>query len=123
MTHVVAVGETEARARLTGDPAHETRYGCLHCTTSALSRRADTPVLIHECAGLGGVSVPLVEVGVKHKIELVERQDYIRGELVQTDARGRPIMAVVTTRDDGQDCTVLAPCATVDARDPQELTR
>jgi hypothetical protein len=52
---------------------------------------------------------PLVKEGTKVKIETVERQDYVRRELVQTDANGRPVMAVVTTREDGQDCTVYAP--------------
>jgi hypothetical protein len=52
---------------------------------------------------------PLVKEGAKVKIEVVERQDFVGRELVQTDEHGRPVMSVVTTRDDGQDCTVFAP--------------
>jgi len=54
---------------------------------------------------------PLVPEGTACKVEAVERGDYVGKELVQTDGRGRPVMAVVTTRDDGQDCTVFAPTA------------
>jgi hypothetical protein len=55
----------------------------------------------------------MVTDGIKCKVEAHEREDYINGELVQTDKMGRPIMNVVTTRDDGQDCTVYAPAARV----------
>jgi hypothetical protein len=55
--------------------------------------------------------MPMVPSGVKHKVQIVERQDYMRGEQVQTDGDGRPVMAVITTRDDGQDCAVYAPVA------------
>jgi len=47
-------------------------------------------------------------------VEAREREDYVNGEVVQTvdvDGKARPIMSIVTTRDDGQDCTVLAPQA------------
>jgi hypothetical protein len=36
--------------------------------------------------------------------------------MVQTDAEGRPVMAVVTTRDEGEDVAVLAPCVTASFR-------
>jgi hypothetical protein len=55
--------------------------------------------------------VPLILVGTKAKVETVERQDYVGKELVQTDSEGNVIMATVVTRDEGQDCTVYAPCA------------
>jgi hypothetical protein len=46
-------------------------------------------------------------------VEAQEREDYVGKELVQTDGEGRPIMSVITTRDEGQDCAVLAPTATM----------
>jgi hypothetical protein len=52
-----------------------------------------------------------VAAGTRAKVEAVERGDYVGDEIIQTDGEGRPVMAVVTTRDDGQDCTVLAPVA------------
>jgi hypothetical protein len=55
---------------------------------------------------------PLIKAGVRAKVEAVEREDYIGDELVQLDANGRPIMSVITTRDDGQDCAIYAPTAT-----------
>jgi hypothetical protein len=55
--------------------------------------------------------VPFVAAGVKAKVEAVERGDYVRDEVVTTDDEGRPWMAAVTTRDDGQDCAVYAPMA------------
>ncbi len=62
------------------------------------------------------MAVPMVRQGTKAKIEPVMRQDYVGNEHVQTDENGRPVMAVVTTRDDGIDTTVYAPAATAHAR-------
>jgi hypothetical protein len=55
----------------------------------------------------------MVPAGLRCSVETREREDYIGREDVQYDGNGRPVMSVVTTRDDGQDCLVLAPCATV----------
>ena len=88
-----------------------TRYECPNCTaTVTLVRMATKPVL-HTCAGLHGILAPLVPAGTACKIEANDRDDYVAGELVQTDDRGRPIMSVTTTRDDGQDTVVYAPTA------------
>ena len=54
----------------------------------------------------------MVPAGTRCKVEALERQDYINGDLVQTDDEGRPVMSIITTRDDGTDVAVLAPCAT-----------
>jgi hypothetical protein len=54
----------------------------------------------------------MVPAGTRCKVEAVERGDWVGKERVQLDGEGRPVMSVVTTRDDGQDCTVLAPSAT-----------
>lgn len=54
--------------------------------------------------------------GVKRKIEIVERGDYVGRELVQTDGDGRPVMAIQTVRDTGVDICVYAPTAQVSAR-------
>jgi hypothetical protein len=45
-------------------------------------------------------------------VEAVERGDYQRAEVTHPADNGRVYMSVVTTRDDGTDCAVLAPCAT-----------
>jgi hypothetical protein len=74
----------------------------------------DSKLPMHPCPKIAGLMTPLLKEGVRAKIEVVERPDYVGGELVQVDGNGRPIMSVVTTRDDGQDCTVFAPVATID---------
>lgn len=56
---------------------------------------------------------PLIPTTTRGESTKVERQDYIGKEAVQLDADGRPVMAIVTTRDDGQDCTIFAPCASL----------
>jgi hypothetical protein len=71
------------------------------------------PNRFHRCSGLAGLLVQMVPAGVKAKIEAVEREDWIGTEDVQYDGNGRPVMATVTTRDDGNDVTVYAPTAHV----------
>jgi hypothetical protein len=66
---------------------------------------------MHQCRGLVGLMAPLVPDGTRCKVEAVERGDYVGQEHVQTNGEGRPVMAVVTTRDDGRDCAILAPAA------------
>lgn len=74
---------------------------------------------MHNCSRVGGMTVPLVPEGTRAKITAVEREDYIGEDAghVQLDENGRPVMAVVTTRDDGQDCTVYAPAASGRAKE------
>jgi hypothetical protein len=57
------------------------------------------------------MSIPFVREGVKAKVEAREREDYVGSEIVQRNADGRPVMSVVTTRDEGQDVAVYAPMA------------
>lgn len=66
---------------------------------------------MHACRGLLGLTAPMVPDGVRCKVEAREREDYVGNEIPQYDGEGKAIMSVVTTRDDGQDCAVLAPTA------------
>lgn len=59
----------------------------------------------------------MVPAGTRCKVEAVERGDWVGDEVVHTDGDGRPVMAVVTTRDDGRDCAVLAPMAKARSRE------
>jgi hypothetical protein len=86
-------------------------WECPNCTVTTVSRESRPHTPFHPCGGLGGLTAPFVAAGTKAKVERVERGDYVRGEDVHRDQDGRPWMAVVTTRDDGQDCAVLAPTA------------
>ncbi len=90
----------------------QTCWECPDCDLTDVTRQYGPHTRYHPCRGLRGLSAPMVPAGTKAKITAHEREDYIGGDVVQTDGEGRPVMAVVTTRDDGTDVTVLAPCAT-----------
>jgi hypothetical protein len=91
-------------------------WECPNCdltdVTNIICGAGEVPSRFHNCKGLRGISAPMVPAGTACKVEQVDREDYVGGEVVQTDGEGRPLMSVVTTRDDGTDCTVYAPCAT-----------
>lgn len=90
----------------------EHRWECPNCDLQDVTREARPHSRMHNCPGMQGLSVPMVPAGTKCKMEAREREDYIGKERVQyAPATGRPVMSVVTTRDDGQDCTVYAPTA------------
>jgi hypothetical protein len=86
-------------------------WECPNCSETAITA-ADVPNRFHRCGGLRGLVAPMVRAGIRAKVEAREREDYVGAELVQVDAAGRPVMSVVTTRDDGMDVAVFAPCAT-----------
>lgn len=94
----------------------EQRWHCPKCGQEEITHLnleyGQTAQRMHACRAFAGLTVPMLPAGVKAKLEAFEREDYIAGELVQVDGHGRPVMSVVTTRDDGQDCTVYAPTAT-----------
>jgi hypothetical protein len=99
--------------------ANERRWACPNCAATDVTHEPDPHTRFHTCRGLFGLTAPMVPAGTRCKVESVDRGDYVRGELVQTDARGRPVMAVVTTRDDGTDCAVYAPTASLNLRSDQ----
>lgn len=90
-------------------------WSCPNCTAHAATFDAKVPW--HDCKGLAGLHVALLPEGTKAKVEAVERGDYIAGEDVRYDGEGRPVMAAVTTRDDGNDVAVYAPTAQLSARE------
>lgn len=90
------------------------------CPNCGLEEAAPPPGLnstrMHPCPRLRGLVAPLLPAGVSAKVVAVEREDYVGSEAVQLDPeRGRPVMSVVTTRDDGQDTIVFAPTISVAA--------
>lgn len=89
----------------------ERHWICPNCTQVSVTYEVQPHTRYHSCRGLMGLSAPFVLEGTVCKVEAVERQDYLHGAWSVT-AEGRPIMAVVTTRDDGQDAAVFAPTAT-----------
>lgn len=91
--------------------AVERCWECPNCDLEDVTREAEPHTRFHACRGLKGLTAPMVPAGTRCKVTAVEREDYVGSEVVQTDGDGRPVMAVVTTRDNGQDVAVLAPCA------------
>jgi hypothetical protein len=91
----------------------ETRWECPNCPVTDVTYLGQPHSRFHICSGLRGLSAPLVPAGTRCKVEAMDREDYVNGELVQCDGNGRPVMSIVTTRDDGNDCAVLAPTATL----------
>ena len=90
-------------------------WECPACTHRHQTTETRPHVPLHPCAGLGGLSAPMVLEGTqKTRHVLQERGDYINGEHgILYDPDGRAIMSVVTERADGtNDCTVFAPTAT-----------
>jgi hypothetical protein len=86
------------------------RWECPNCDAQDVTREASPHTRFHYCPKLG-ISAPMVPAGTRAKVEAFEREDYIRGEDVQFNDQGRPVMQVVTTRDDGNDVAVYAPTA------------
>lgn len=84
---------------------------CPKCNASAMTNDASQPM--HPCRGIAGLMIPLLREGVRADLRPVEREDYVGKDLVQVDGNGRPVMAVRTIRDDGEDCTVFPATATI----------
>lgn len=83
---------------------------CPECpSTLKLPGVGKSPVL-HRCSGHGGMLLPMVPAGIKAKVTVVEREDYIGSERPRMH-EGRPIMAVTITREDGEDRVIFAPTA------------
>jgi hypothetical protein len=82
---------------------------CPNCRVEARSNEARPHSKFHRCRAAFGLTAPLVEKGVRAKVEFVAREDYIGKDVVTMDGNGRPVMSVVTTRENGQDTAVFAP--------------
>jgi hypothetical protein len=89
----------------------ERRWECPNCTFTDVTHEMNPHSRFHSCRGLKGLTAPMVPAGTKAKVIAREREDYVGKENVQVDGEGRPIMSIITERDDGQDCAVLAPMA------------
>jgi hypothetical protein len=92
--------------------APEQHWVCPNCTETSVTHEVQPHTRFHACRGLRGLTAPMVPSGTHCKVEAVEREDYVNGDLVTLDGEGRPVMSVVTTRDEGTDAAVFAPCAT-----------
>lgn len=91
-------------------PMHH--WVCPNCTFEDRTSEAQPHSRFHICKGLHGLTAPMVPAGTRADVRAVEREDYIGNETPQIAPNGRPVMAVVTERDDGQDAAVFAGLAT-----------
>jgi hypothetical protein len=91
----------------------EQHWSCPNCATTAVTHLPADAVAshFHPCAGLKGLTAPMVQEGTRAKVEALQREDYLNGDHVTRDGDGRPVMAIETTRDDGTDRAVFAPVA------------
>lgn len=87
-------------------------WECPNCdtteTTPALPPNASR---FHTCAGLHGLTAPLIRAGTRCKVEAEERQEYLGSEVQARGDDGRQYMAVRTTADDHDDLLVFAGLA------------
>lgn len=89
----------------------ERRWECPNCDFTDVTYEVEAHTRFHACRGLKGLAAPMVPAGTRCQVRAKEREDYIGKEMVQYDGEGRPVMAVETIREDGNDIAVLAPCA------------
>lgn len=89
------------------------RWYCPNCRLEDTTVEARPHTRFHACPKLRGLTAPMLPAGMKAKVVVHEREDYINGEHVQLDPElGRPVMSVETVRDDGSnDLIVFAPTA------------
>lgn len=94
--------------------APERRWECPNCDLKQVTYEHKPHSRMHTCKGLRGLTAPMVPAGTSCKVEAVEREDYLgkdKGKVQLDPQHRRPVMSVITTRDDGQDCAVYAPVA------------
>lgn len=89
-----------------------TYWYCPNCHKESVTFEAKPHMQTHVCPKLAMLSAPMLQKGVRAKVERVLRQDYVGKEIVRKDADGKVPMSIVTTRDNGQDAIVFAPTAT-----------
>lgn len=99
--------------------APEHHWACPNCSLTSISHEPRAHVQMHPCAGLAGLTAPMVPAAERGtRVIAVERQDYLGADQgrVRLDGNGRPVMSVVTERADGStDAVVFAPTATASA--------
>lgn len=91
-------------------------WACPNCHQTDVTHmppaQASVASRFHHCAGLRGLTAPMVLAGTDCKVTAVAREDYVGSEIVQTDGNGQPVMAIHTEYADGRnDVAILAPTA------------
>lgn len=87
-----------------------TRWHCRSCSFTDVTRETQPHSRFHPCAGLGGLTMPMLREGEDAQVVATVREDYVGREDVQYDGEGRPLSSFVTEYADGHtDVAVLAP--------------
>jgi hypothetical protein len=93
------------------------RWHCPNChVTDVTAPLPPGQSRYHPCAGLHGLSAPLIRDGTRAKVEAHEREDYLNGDQQQRGDDGKVYMNVEVTRDEGTDVTVFAGLAHAEMR-------
>jgi hypothetical protein len=90
-----------------------TEWYCPNCKQTGRTSNQGPHVRYHTCPKLRMLSAPMLRAGTKAKVTAREREDYEGADAghVFHDMNGRPVMSIVTERDEGQDCVVFAATA------------
>jgi hypothetical protein len=88
----------------------EKRWECPECGRLHVTLNPEPHSPMHQCAALKGAWVPFVEHGVKARLRINEREDFVGDDIPWTDDEGRVIMSVTTQRDEGEDTHIMAAC-------------
>ncbi len=93
---------------------HVTRWECPSCGLKDVTQgSALGQSRFHPCPKLAGLTAPMVIEGTAAKHVVNAREDYEGDQVATKDDNGKAVMSIQTVRDDGEDCTVLAPTARV----------
>ena len=76
-------------------------WECVRCRHEHRTVVVAPHVPMHNCPAMSTMSLPMTEVGADVQVRVVEREDYVGGNIV-TYANGRPVMAVATDHADGR---------------------
>lgn len=94
-----------------------TFWFCPNCGKEDVTNEQRAHSRMHTCPKMGMLSAPMLLKGTKAKVYSVEREDYVGKDIVRLNDAGRPIMSIVTERENGQDAIVFAPTAVMRASD------
>jgi hypothetical protein len=95
----------------------EQHWVCPACDQTDVTHEARPHSRMHSCRGLRGLTVPMVPDGVRAEHRINRREDYAGRQILQRDGDGNVVMSVTTIRDEGQDCSVMAPTAVLNFRE------
>jgi hypothetical protein len=95
-----------AGAHILSNP--DKHWYCPECAREHVTKLSEPHTPLHQCPKLRGAWVPFVEEGIKARLKVNYREDYLKGNIATMDGDGNAIQSVQTQRDDGEDCAIFA---------------